>query len=151
MRTRLSLAILLLTLNAPLFAIAETPPTPQTCFKDSCIDVEVVTTPKDMERGLQGRLALGENHGMLFIFRMDGIYPFWMKDMKIPLDMLWLDNAGKLVHISRNVPTCTKDPCLVYGTEQPIRYVLEVESGFAAAHALKAGDTARFNFPNPGG
>src|SRR3972149_558873 len=54
------------------------------CFKQHCLDVEVVTTEVDRMRGLQFRKSMEENHGILFVFSQEGEYAFWMKDTYIP-------------------------------------------------------------------
>lgn len=111
----------------------------QVCIMDVCVNVEVVSGQKDMERGLQGRKGLGHNRGMLFVFDRDDRHRFWMKDMKFPLDILWLDKQGGIVAIGENVPPCAADPCPVYGPPANARYVLEVSAGFSHAHNMKPG------------
>src|SRR4051812_1798797 len=60
--------------------------------------VDLATTPTTREQGLSGRAALPENHGMLFVFDTPGVYPFWMKDMNFPIDMIWISNDMKVVY-----------------------------------------------------
>jgi uncharacterized protein len=78
------------------------------------------------------RTAMDENGGMLFIFPKIAARPFWMKDTLIPLDMIWLDDTGKVVHIHRDVPPCPPaqgDTCPAYGPKEPTaRYVLELNA-----------------------
>ena len=82
---------------------------------------------------------------MLFVFDNKQITPvFWMKDMQIPLDIIWI-GSGKIVKIDENVPAPvagTPDTKLTnYSSGSPIDYVLEVNSGFSGKNKIKAGDS----------
>ena len=112
------------------------------CAADACVNAEVVTKKADQQRGLQGRTGLGQNQGMLFVFTKDERYRFWMKDMKFPIDILWLDSQGLIVSVSENAPVCLADPCPVYAPPQDARYVLEVGAGFSRAHGFISGARA---------
>ncbi len=114
------------------------------CIKDTCVNVEVVTTMQDMRRGLQGRGSLADNHGMLFAFTSDGYQRFWMKEMKFAIDIIWIDNQHRIVSIVSSCPPCVQDPCAIYVPSQKARYVLEVPAGFALKHHWKEGDTFQF-------
>lgn len=114
------------------------------CFQGRCVDVEVVRTPKERMRGLQGRTSLGQDEGMLFIFDLNQPQRFWMKDTLIPLDMIWLDFARRVVHIEHNVPPCVNDPCPSYGPRAPVLYVLEVNAGKAREMDLAVGAQMEF-------
>lgn len=116
----------------------------QVCFGDKCVQVEVVRKEEELHRGLQFRKSLDPDRGMLFIFQKSGPYAFWMKDTLIPLDMVWMDDTRKVVHIEHNVPPCTADPCPRYPPGQPALYVLEVNAGYTEEVGLKSGDTAEF-------
>ena len=63
-----------------------------------------------------------------------------MKNMHFNLDMLWISLDGRIVYIGQNVPACVTDPCPVYAPDQDARYVLELNSGYAASHQWKVGD-----------
>lgn len=118
--------------------------TDQVCFQDHCVDVEVVQEPKERVRGLQGRTSLGQDQGMLFIFDLNQPQRFWMKDTLIPLDMIWLDFARRVVHIEHNVLPCVSDPCPSYGPRDPVLYVLEVNAGKAREMNLAVGAQMEF-------
>jgi len=109
------------------------------------ISVEVANTPESRKNGLSGTSALAEDNGMLFVFDSQDIMPsFWMKDMLIPLDIIWI-NDGKVVKIDKNVPAPAKDipdsELKTHNPGQPIDYVLEVNSGFSDKNGVKAGDS----------
>ncbi len=106
------------------------------------VTVEIADTPPKRQRGLMFRETLAPNEGMIFLFEEPGFYPFWMKNTLIPLDMLWLDERGRVVSIAESVPPCEADPCPSYpptaGTSA--LYVVEVVSGFTRQHNVKVGD-----------
>ncbi len=112
----------------------------QVCFKNHCVDVEVVQTQGNRMRGLQFRDSLGEDKGMLFIFPGSQRHRFWMKDTKIPLDIVWFDSAQRVVHIKNNIPPCQQDPCPTYAPPSEALYVLEVNAGHAKRMGLQKGD-----------
>lgn len=98
--------------------------------------VEIASTPEDRHRGLMDRKQLMKNEGMLFIFPRDTMSPFWMKDTYIPLDIIFLDKKGVVLHIAPNTTPLSKD--LIF-SKRPYRYVLEVRSGRAEAMGLAPG------------
>jgi uncharacterized membrane protein (UPF0127 family) len=115
------------------------------CFEGSCIDVELAITPKQMTIGLMNRISLPENMGMLFIFDEESIYKLWMKNTLIPLDMIWLDENGKIIYIERNAQPCYVTTCSTFGPESNSKYALEVNGGYTERHKIKYGDKARIN------
>jgi uncharacterized membrane protein (UPF0127 family) len=110
------------------------------CFRQDCFEVELAITPQEQERGLMGMEGLGHGKGMLFVFPQEGVYPFWMKGMLIPLDMVWMDSNGTVVHIEENVQPCKADPCPIINPGVQAKYVLEVDAGTADRIGLAGGD-----------
>lgn len=108
------------------------------------VSVEVANTDELRAQGLMYRDHLNPGAGMIFFFANDGVYPFWMKNTLIPLDMIWIDASRRIAHVKTNVPPCKVDPCASYDPEVPARYVLELAAGEAAKHGVKAGDALRF-------
>lgn len=113
------------------------------------IPVEIADTPELRSKGLSGRSSLGANSGMIFVFDSKGVTPgFWMKDMLITLDFIWIA-GGKIVKIDKNVqpaPTGTPDNALpVYYPGQPIDYVLEVNGGFSDTNHIQVGDSVNLS------
>lgn len=111
-------------------------------LKNTPITVDVAVTQADQERGLGGRDGLAENQGMLFVFTKDDHYPFWMKDMKFAIDIIWISSAGKVVHIVPNLAPSTYPNA--FQSPTPARSVLELPAGWAAAHHVALGDTVTF-------
>ena len=114
------------------------------CIKNTCYEIEVVAKDEELRRGLQFRTSMPQNHGMLFVFQSPYVYSFWMKDTKIPLDMIWLDSSRRVIHIESSVPPCSKDPCPTYAPADPALYVLEFNAGEAKRIDLKKGDQFSF-------
>ena len=95
------------------------------------------------------RKSLGSNRGMLFIFPEKGYYAFWMKNTLIPLDIIWLDESGMILHLERNVPICTKtdDSCPRYFSTRESLYVLEIQGGMAKKYGLEPGNPLKLSIP----
>lgn len=108
------------------------------------VRVELAADEENRAQGLMFRDQLRPGTGMLFLFPKDGEYPFWMKNTRIPLDMIWIDSGRRIVHIAHDVPPCQIEDCPSYPPHAVARYVLEVSAGVARAHGLKEGDLLRF-------
>lgn len=103
------------------------------------VTVLVADTPEEQRQGLSGRTGLGPDEGMLFVFQKDDLYGIWMKDMKFPIDIVWLSLTGKVITIEPNVSPQTYPH--TFTPKTPARYVLELPAGYAQRHNLKVGDT----------
>lgn len=102
-------------------------------------DIEYVADPDSRRQGLMGRDALAPRTGMLFDFP-EGTRPaIWMRNMVISLDLLYIDEDGRIVQIFREVPPCRVMPCEIYHADQPLRFVLEVPAGTADSLQLAVG------------
>lgn len=115
------------------------------CFKRNCFDVEVVITAEERQKGLMDREALDPETGMLFIFPREDIYPFWMKNTLIALDMIWLDRGRKVVHIEKGAKPCVSDPCPQYMPPAEALYVVEFNAGTADNYIIQIGDQAEIH------
>ena len=132
------------------------PATPTCVAPDgTTITLEIALTMRDRAIGLMYRDKLPETQGMLFIFDEDGIYPFWMKNTYISLDLVWLDTTGKVVEVREKAEPCHRDPCRQYEPTAEARAVLEVNGGFAAGHGIVPGAILKFSnvpkYPVTGG
>lgn len=107
--------------------------------------VEVAADDASRARGLMFRDELPPDHGMLFIHESEAPQAYWMKNTRIPLDILFFDSARKLVAQQRDVPPCSAgDRCPPYPSNAPARYVLELNAGQAAR--LRVADGAVMQF-----
>jgi len=108
------------------------------------VSVEIAADSETRSQGLMYRDHIDPDKGMLFVFERDDVFTFWMKNTRIPLDMIWIDANRRVVGILENVPPCKVDDCPTYGPGVVARYVLEVGGGEAAKHKLKVGDGLQF-------
>lgn len=123
-----------------LLAPAFKPEFGSVCAKDKCFDVELAKTQSQRDRGLMHRKELDKDKGMLFIFDKEGVYPFWMKNTLISLDIIWLDSTGKVVFISQNTTPCKSIICPSIIPSANAKYVLEINAGICQEIGLKLGD-----------
>lgn len=115
------------------------PVTAQITVNNQVIQLEVAETPEQQQMGLMYRDNLADDRGMLFSFRPARQVGFWMKNVRIPLDMVFLRD-GVVAAIEANVPPCQTDPCPVYGPAVKIDQVIELAGGRATALGIRSGD-----------
>lgn len=120
---------------------------PVTLPNGAVIRAEVVFRTEDMMRGLMFRDSLAPDHGMLFLHTQPGQYGYWMYQVRIPLDIIWLDRGKTIVEMSENTPPCPSKSarqCPTYGGRELSAYVLELAGGVAAKHGLRVGQRIDF-------
>jgi uncharacterized membrane protein (UPF0127 family) len=104
------------------------------------IALEVTRTPSEQAKGLMYRPALPDDRGMLFNFNPPRPVAFWMKNVPVALDMIFIHNQ-RVVAIAAKAPPCVKEPCAIYPAEGVIAdRVIELRSGLASEIGLKVGD-----------
>ncbi len=114
------------------------------CFEDgSCVKVEVVTEPDDVALGLMYREDIPEDRGMLFSFPDEGYQNFWMKNMRFPLDIIWINKNNEVVQIEENAMPCDTDACPTYSSKEKAAYVLEVNANYTIEHNITVGSKIR--------
>jgi len=118
--------------------------TQRVCIENTCIKAEIADDDYTRQQGLMYRESLADDRGMLFVFQDEGEYGFWMKNMLIPLDIIWISKDMQVVDISANVEPC-RDTCDNITPKKAVKYVLEVQSGFVDKHKIRLGDKAFFN------
>lgn len=109
----------------------------------------IADNDKSRQIGLSGKNSLDQKTGMLFIFPKKGKYSFWMKNTKIPLDIIFIDN-NKIVHIAKNAPA-QKDNQInlpIYTPPTEIDKVLEINGGLSEKFNIKNGDIVTFKNVN---
>lgn len=104
--------------------------------------VEVADDDASRARGLMFRDTMADDRGMLFIFPDERPRSFWMKNTRIPLDIIYIDRNFEVVSISADTPPCRSrsQRCPSYPSEGPAKYVLEINGGLAAKYGIAAGD-----------
>lgn len=100
-------------------------------------NLEIAQTIFEKSRGLSKRSGLCPNCGMIFVYQAESIYPFWMKDTLIPLDIIWVDGQGKVVDIKTGKPN-DLTPLV---NQTPAQYIIELNPNVSG---LKIGDIIDF-------
>lgn len=116
-------------------------------INNQLITVEIADNDKLRTKGLSGRIELGKNHGMLFIFPAYDIYNFWMKGMQFPLDFVWIKD-DTVVDLTENVPfprDPVNGPFDFYKPSLPVNKVLEINAGEIKRLDIKIGDKITYN------
>ncbi|MCU0650977.1 MAG: DUF192 domain-containing protein [Candidatus Omnitrophica bacterium] len=141
------LAPFLSAIAGSLIVCGQAVPAPQTaevCINKFCVTAEVVDTDETRARGLMSRSSLSEGQGMLFVFPQPGEYGFWMKNMLIPIDIVWMDKDKKVLDMRTNAQPCGKD-CESMMPSGPSLYVIELKAGFIDRHNIRIGDEVFFS------
>lgn len=107
------------------------------------IAVEIADDDEEVTMGLMFRENLDENSGMFFVFGDENYRSFWMKNTLIPLDIIFIGENFEIVDIEYAVP-CKEDPCALYKSSKPAKYVLEVNADFTAKNNIGIGDKIAF-------
>lgn len=100
---------------------------------------DVADTPEKQATGLMNRISMAKDSGMLFIFEGNVEHYFWMKDTLIPLDMIFIDQEGKIINIHKNATPLSLD---MIPSSGPCKYVLEVNGGTCEYKNIRTGDRA---------
>lgn len=111
------------------------------------IYAEMAIEHMEIVRGLMFRDSLPQDRGMLFLHNKMGRYPYWMFQVKFPLDIVWLNKDKVVVEVLSNVPPCpsTKaSECPQHGGTQDAQFVLELNAGQAARHSIAPGSKIDF-------
>ena len=150
-----------LVLSTSLVAFSASPPPPSgpsglatvSTPDGFLIYCEIADTPAKRSQGLMYRTRMAPDRGMLFTFPEflePGYWTFWMKNTKMPLDILWLDRDGTIVHLERYVPICTRTDnlCPRYRPKTAAAQVLELRAGQAATLKLFVGTKLTIELPN---
>lgn len=111
-------------------------------IKNREFTVEIANTSQKRERGLCCRDSLPADRGMLFVYDSPGDHRFWMKDTRIPLDMIWIDSGKRIVHIEESVQPETYPKS--FSADKPAKYVLELNAGTAKKYGFQNRDKVAF-------
>jgi len=109
------------------------------------LNTAVASTEAQREQGLMNVTTLPQGQGMLFIFQgTPQAQTFWMKNTKIPLDMIFLNENKTVVHIAQDALPCTTDPCTLYSSVLPTQYVIETNANWTTNNGITPGAVANF-------
>ena len=117
--------------------------------------VDIADDASERSQGLSGRAGLPDEGGMLFVYQEPVVPGFWMRQMRFPLDFVWIGQNCEVVDVTLNVPApgagTSESELTLYHPAAPILYNLEVNAGTAARHGIEVGDAVRFrNVPGGG-
>jgi len=132
--------------NTPSDKLPATTPLAHTQFSktetliigDVRLEVRVVKTPSERAVGLSDTKKLAENTGMLFVFEKPDIRSFWMKDMLIPIDIIWVNENMRIIDIDKNISVDTHPK--TFSPKKPAMYVLEVNAGWTIKNNVQVGN-----------
>lgn len=106
---------------------------------------DVASTGDQRSLGLAVKDDLKESEAMLFVFSKENEYGFWMKGMKFPIDIVWLDSDREVVHVEHNLEPCGTGSCPTYRPDGDALYVLETVAGFAKKYDVVRGTQVEFD------
>ena len=106
--------------------------------------VDVADSFRKISRGLMGRESVPKYGGMLFVFGKPGRYGFWMLNMRFSIDIIWLDQSGRAVHVWKNAETCRSIfSCRTVAPREYAKYVIEINAGMASRLGIRKGSRFR--------
>jgi hypothetical protein len=144
---RRALALLLLTAGCSDSPSSPLPTANTVTLNGATVKVAVASTQTSRAKGLMGVTQMAADSGMLFVFADERQRGFWMKDTPIPLSIAFLDANLKVVFLADMAPNTTT---VVGGFNAPaMRYALEVNQGWFAAHGVALGMTAALKYTSP--
>jgi len=110
------------------------------------IKAEMMIDQMDLMRGMMFRTSVAPDHGMLFVHRRPGKYSYYMYQVVIPLDMIWMDAGHNIVEVVENAQPCgtPASKCPLYGGHETAQFVLELGGGMARKYSLASGQTLRW-------
>jgi uncharacterized protein len=122
---------------------------PLTLPSGRVFQTELMINDQDRAMGLMFRPSLPADRALLFVFGELDFHGIWMKNCRFPIDIVWLDENKKVVHVAARVPHCTKDPCPVYEPMRRAAYVVEMNAGAARREKVVVGAALGFTLPPP--
>ncbi|HEY7906616.1 MAG TPA: DUF192 domain-containing protein [Wenzhouxiangella sp.] len=111
--------------------------------------VTIADDDQSRARGLMFVDELPDDQGMLFVFRREAPRAFWMRNTRIPLDIIYLDAEFQVVTIIKNAKPCRTQRCPSYPSVKPAQYVLELNGGMSDQLGLEVGDAITVGHLNP--
>ncbi|MDQ3835795.1 MAG: DUF192 domain-containing protein [Thermoproteota archaeon] len=117
--------------------------------KGQTLIADISATNEQRTKGLSVKDGLSENQAMLFVFENEAEHRFWMKDMKFPIDIIWMDANKTVIHVEHDLQPCsTILLCTTYKANGNSLYVLETVGGFAQKYGITKGTHIDFDLNN---
>ncbi len=142
------LALILVALVVS-YAVATFKPTTTIMLAGTVYDLWIADDDAKLQRGLSGVDRLPPNGGLLMKFPHDDTWGIWMKDMKVPIDIIWLNQHKRVVYIVKNASP-ELSTTMTFNPKEPARYVLELPAGSVDKAAIKSGNFASFDETDSG-
>ena len=111
------------------------------------MQAEVMISDVDRARGVMFRDSLPRDRALVFVFEDVDFHGIWMKNCRFPIDILWLDEQQRVVHVVESAPPCKADPCPSYQPMRRAAYVVEMNAKQAKAQGAVVGSQVRFTLP----
>lgn len=109
---------------------------------DFTLRVDIANSLEERMKGLSGRENLGKNiDGVLFVFDETAYHNIWMKDMKFPIDIIWISEDLKVINVEKNISPDTYP--LKFRPDQPARYAIETNTHYSDTFGVRAGMTVK--------
>jgi uncharacterized protein len=138
---------LLALVSAPVIVGGEPAVIPLRLPSGKVLQTELMVEPGDRAMGLMFRPSLPPDRSLLFVFDSLDFHGIWMKNCRFPIDIVWLDEKRKVVHVAENVPHCKQDPCPSYAPLRRAAYVVEMNAGQARKEKVALESTLEFTLP----
>lgn len=111
---------------------------------DGIYKARLALTPADREKGLSGVTSMSDDQALLMVYPELGKWGIWMKGMKVPIDIVWLDEQKKVIYIVKNVTPDESTELVTYEPKDLAKYVLELPAGTVDSKAITTGSAAIF-------
>jgi hypothetical protein len=119
--------------------------TPIITINGNSFKVTVAASQQEREIGLSETKSLSQSQGMIFLFNKPDYYPFWMKNMKFPIDIIYINNDTITVIINNaQPPKDNKESPIIYTPAEPSDKVLEIQAGLSEKYKFKNGDKVKY-------
>ncbi len=114
-------------------------------INDHKLQVAVADSQEEQEIGLSETKSLPENQGMIFLFEKPGFYSFWMKNMKLPIDIIFI-NKNRIITILQNIEPLkdNNENLRTLNSSKPTDSVLEINAGLSKKYGFKEGDIVKY-------
>ena len=120
---------------------------PLTLPSGKVLQAELMIKDEDRAMGLMFRPSLPPDRGLLFVFDEVDFHTIWMKNCRFPIDIVWLDEEKRVVHVTEGAPPCKAEPCPVYAPMKKAAFVVEINAGQARREKATPGARLQFDLP----